>query len=337
MNEPAHFYSGKKVLVTGGTGFTGSVLVKKLCQAGARVSLIQRSERLPEALRGLSLRCFHGDVFDEQTINDAIADVEYVFHVAAAFREAKIEDHVYWDVHLKSTKLLAAAALKQSNFKRFIHVSTVGVLGHIANGLADENTPYHPGDVYQDSKAAAEQWLLAFSEQKHLPITVIRPAAIYGPGDKRLLKLFKMARLPVIPLLGFGRGDYHLVHVDDLTEMMLLAGAKEKAAGEVLICGSSKATSIKEIISIVSESLGHRARFIRLPAQPIFALAYLCEFVSKKIGVEPILYPRRVAFFTKDRRFNTQKVHALLNYTDRFTNKTGLEQTLRWYRENQWL
>ncbi len=327
----------QKVLVTGATGFTGNLLTQKLCALGAEVHAIRRKKTIPEALTDLPITWHVGDVFDPAVIENAMQGIHYVFHVAAAYREAKISDETYWNVHLKSTQLLAEAATRQEGFRRFLHVSTVGVLGHIASGRADENSPYNPGDVYQESKAEAEKWLLGFADKNSLPFTVIRPAAIYGPGDRRLLKLFKMAKLPVVPILGFGGGFYHLVHVEDLTDFMLEASVQETAAGEIIICGAKESTPIKEIIRMVADQLSKKTLFLHLPAWPFFAIAYLCEGLCKPLNLEPFIYPRRVAFFTKDRKFNTEKMRSLFNYQDRYSVHKGIEQTLKWYQEKKWL
>ena len=148
--------SGTKVLVTGATGFTGSVLVRKLVNAGLHVTAIARPSSNIEPLQDLNIHWIRGDVFDEETINKAVTDISYIFHVAAAYREAKISDETYYNVHVKSTQLIAKKAMELPNFKRFVHVSTVGVHSHIADPPADEEYRFKPDDVYQKTKAEAE-------------------------------------------------------------------------------------------------------------------------------------------------------------------------------------
>ncbi|MFQ5486350.1 MAG: NAD-dependent epimerase/dehydratase family protein, partial [Desulfobacterales bacterium] len=200
---------GTPVLVTGATGFTGSVLTKKLVESGLKVSAIARDSSNIEPFRDMDISWFRGDVFDEKTVDAATQGISYIFHVAAAYREAGISDEIYHKVHVRSTQLLAQMALTSPNFKRFVHVSTVGVHSHIENPPADENYPIKPGDIYQETKAEAELWIRDFSKKEKLPLTVVRPAAILGPGDRRLLKIFKMASKRWFPLLGFGKSLYH--------------------------------------------------------------------------------------------------------------------------------
>lgn len=326
------------VLVTGGTGFTGRYLLKALCATGAQVRVIARASSNRDGLEDLDLQWYVGDVYDELTVEKAMQGVHYVFHVAAAYREAKIQDITYWNVHVKSTQLLAQAAKQQPNFKRFIHTSTVGVHGHIDHPPADEHYRFAPGDEYQNTKVEAEKWVRTFAKDNDLPLVVIRPAAIYGPGDRRLLKIFKLAKLPVCPILGYGhQGLYHLIHVDDLVGFMTMAATHPNCESQTYICGNDIALSIKDIVGVISKKLGRKPRFLRLPVTPFFWLGDLCELICKPLNIEPPIYRRRVAFFTKDRSFNTQKMRHDTGYQYKHSNTQGLETLTDWYLEQGWL
>ena len=329
---------GDIVLVTGGTGFTGVHLVKSLCNAGATVRVIARASSQRTALEGLPVEWVIGDVFDADTVQTAIRGVNFVFHVAAAYREAKISDEVYWNVHVKSTQLLAESALKEVDFKRFVHVSTVGVHGHIEQLPANEEYRFAPSDQYQSTKVEAEVWIRGFAGKNNLPISVIRPAAIYGPGDRRLLKVFKMAKLPVCPILGIGcKGLYHLIHVTDLVNFMILAATHPRTLGQVYICGNEKSISIKHMITLIGQRLGRVPMFLRLPVTPFFLLGDLCELICKPLNIEPPIYRRRVAFFTKDRSFDTSKLRQHTDFKYQYTNQQGLDELTDWYRQSGWL
>lgn len=326
------------VLVTGGTGFTGLHLVKQLVATGATVRVIARPSSNKEALKGLAIEWITGDVYDEAAIQQATDGVHYIFHVAAAYREASISDDVYTKVHVESTQLLAKAALEQTDFKRFIHVSTVGVHGHIEHPPADESYRFAPGDVYQNTKVEGEQWIRQFATDTQLPVTVVRPAAIYGPGDRRLLKVFKFAKLPICPLIGLkSQGLYHLIHVHDLVDFMIHAAAHERALNEVFICGNEEGSSIKEIVQTIGQFLEKEVRFVRLPATPFFLAGDICEFMCKPFGIEPPIYRRRVAFFTKDRSFDTSKMKRLTGFNCQHTNTEGLTSLAQWYKDEGWL
>ncbi len=326
-----------QVLVTGATGFTGAVLVRKLCATGAKVRAIARTSSDISALADLDVEWVRGDVYDPEVVRQASQGVHVVFSLATAYREGAAGSDLFTRIHVEATQLLAEQAACNPDLKRFVHVSTVGVHGHIDDPPADETYRWSPGDAYQETKAEAERWITDFAKERDLPLAIIRPAAIYGPGDRRLLKLFKMASKPMFVVVGRKDTWYHLIHVEDLCDIMMLAAVHPRALNEVFICGNPDAVRVSEIGRVVADALGKSFRLLRLPAWPLFALAALCEAVCTPLGISPPLYKRRVAFFTKDRRFNTAKLHELLDFTPRYTNEQGLRATTAWYLEQGWL
>lgn len=329
--------AGTPVLITGATGFTGSLLTRKLVTAGLKVSALARDSSDISPFEDLPITWFRGDVYDESVLAEALKGQEYVFHIAAAFREAKSTEDDYRNVQVRSTQIIAQIAAKSQEFKRLILVSTVGVHGHIEHPPATEETAFHPGDDYQKTKLEAELWLRDFAPEHDLGYTIIRPAGIYGPGDRRLLKLFKMAKMPIVPLLGYGKCLFHLIHVDDLTNAIILSATAPEAHGEAFIIGSTEPISIAEMIRIISRHIGSNSRIIRFPITPFFVMGDICECICRPFRIEPPIYRRRVAFFSKDRHFDVSKMRNILKYEPIHSNQEGLIQTADWYTSNGWL
>lgn len=325
------------VLVTGATGFTGRNLVKKLAEAGLKIAAVARKSSDISPLDGLPITWFRGEVYDQGLIGEAARGQRYIFHVAAAFRDAKSSYQDYWNVHVQSTRLLAEAAAANPDFRRLIQVSTIGVHGHIAQPPADESAPFAPDDDYQRTKLEAELWLKDFASANNLDHTVIRPCGIYGPGEKRFLKLFKMATGPFFPLLGQGKCLVHLVHVDDLTNAMIIAATHPAARGQAFIAGANEAIATADIAGIVARHFHVKNRVIRLPITPFFWAGALCEAICKPLRIEPPIYRRRVAFYAKDRSFSVVKMRDLLGYQPRHDNGSGLIATADWYVEKGWM
>ncbi len=328
---------GTKVMVTGATGYTGKVLVEKLIQAGLVVNAVARKTSDISIFKGKPINWVRGDVFDETTIGTAMEGADFAFHVAAAFREAKSSKEDYWNVHVKSTQLIVEHAQKNKNFKRLVQVSTMGVHGHIENPPADEYSDFRPGDEYQSTKAEAEVWLREYAAQNSFPYSIIRPCAIYGPGERRLLKLFKMATRRYFPILGQGKCWYHLVHVEDLANAIILAATKERALGEPFLIGSSDPIKLEDMAHIIAREYNKKVHIIRLPITPFFILGDLCEAICKPLKIEPPIYRRRVAFYSKDRNFSTKKMREVLGYTPLHENEAGIIESAKWYRDNGWL
>jgi dihydroflavonol-4-reductase len=333
VKDTLKIFKNQLVLLTGATGFTGQALCRKLVDAGARVRAVARETSNISVLDDIDIQWFRGEVFDKSVLTPAAEGVNYIFHIAAAFNEEKGDIEKYREVHVYSTQILARLVAGKPQFKRFLQVSTVGVHGHIEVARADENYRFSPADDYQRTKLEAELWLREYAPEHKLPFAVVRPSAIYGPGDKRLLKLFKMAQKGFVLMLGKGKGMYHLIHVDDLTNIFLLAASKEEAQGEVFIGASNEPISIVDMGKTIGKHIGTQPRTLRLPLWPFYLAADVSKAIFPKFGMQPPIYRRRVGFYTKDRQFDNSKVRELLGYQPRYSNDEGLAETARWYQE----
>lgn len=323
-------------LVTGATGFTGSHLVRALVADGHAVRVIARSAtRAREALPS-DVDVIEGDLTDAPTIRRAMQHVRTVYHIAAMYREAKHRDADYAQVHVEATRLLLDAACAQGVI-RFVHCSTVGVHGHVASPPADENAPFGPGDVYQRTKLEGELLARSYHRERGLPVTVARPTAIYGPGDRRLLKLFRMIARRRFIVLGSGDIFYHMVHVDDLVRGLRLLGTHPRAPGEVFILGGERYYTLREIAAMIAQAEGVPPPWLRLPARPFQIAGTLCEKVCVPLGIEPPLHRRRVDFFTKSRAFSIQKAVRVLGYRPEISLPDGIRSTLAWYLAHGYL
>lgn len=333
MQQTLSQFKDQVVLITGATGFTGQVLTRKLAKAGAIIRAVARASSNLEPLADLDIEWHRGEVYDEATLTKAAEGVNYIFHAAAAFRQEKATDEDYRKVHVYSTQILAKAVTGKPEFKCFVHVSTVGIHGHIEIEAADETYRAAPGDGYQRTKLEGEQWILKYGAESGLPHTVVRPGPIYGPGDMRLLKFFKMSDKGFTLMLGPGKGKMQLVHVDDLTNVFLKAATTPAAIGEIFIAISGGPTTIIEMGQIIADALDKKNRIIRLPLWPFFLASDINTKLTAWFGMPAIMYRRRVGFYTKDRRFDATKMRTVLNYEPIYDNKKGLGETAHWYRE----
>jgi len=325
-----------KVLVTGGTGFLGSHLIQRLAKKGEKVRALVRKTSNIDYLKQLDVEIYPGDITDKNSVREAVKGVDLVYHIAALFRQSRFPDRVYREVNVQGTRNMLEASYEEG-VKRFVHCSTIGVLGHIANPPANENTPYNPGDVYQKTKCEGEKIALKFFKDKKFPVTIVRPTAIYGPGDTRLLKLFKYASSGKMIILGDGNIFYHLVYVEDLVTGFELCAQKENAVGEIYIIGGDKYLTLNKLVDLIAKVLGVSLLKVHFPVFPVKALSILCEKVCIPLRVEPPLHRRRVDFFTKSRAFDISKAKKELGYKPEFDLERGLELTADWYRERGFL
>ncbi|MBA3317706.1 MAG: NAD-dependent epimerase/dehydratase family protein [Gemmatimonadales bacterium] len=321
-------------LVTGATGFTGSHLVRALVADGARVRVIARSAERARQMLPPSVDIVEGDIADPHIVERAVQGVSTVYHLAALYREAKHRDTRYREVNVDASRRLLDAAV-ETGVRRYVHCSTVGVHGHIASPPADEQTAYEPGDVYQETKCEAER--LAYSYRDRIPLAIARPTAIYGPGDTRLLKMFRMVARQRFPLLGGGENFYHMVHVNDLVRGLRLLGTHPKAVGEIFILGGERYLKLSELVGIIAEAAGVPAPWIRLPAKPFQLAGSLVEKLCIPFGIEPPIHRRRVDFYTKSRAFSIEKAKRLIGYRPEVGLEEGIRETLDRYVANGYI
>jgi len=323
-------------LVTGAGGFTGKALVKKLLEKGEPTRALVRDTSDYADIKQLGAEISIGNVKCKASVDKAVEGIDRVYHIAALFREAGYPDEEYYSVNLEGTRNLLDASVA-AGVKRFVHCSTIGVCGDIKNPPADETAPYAPGDIYQITKLEGEKLALSYAREGKLPVVVVRPASIYGPGDIRLLKMFRMINKGRFVVLGSGRPFFHPVYIDDLVDGFILCAQSDQSVGEVFIIAGEEYVTLNELFSIIADKLGVKPPKLHLPAWPFQALGTLTEKICIPLGIEPPIYRRRVDFFTKSRSFSIDKAKRILGFQPKFDLSQGIENTVRWYREHNLL
>lgn len=324
-----------RVLVTGAAGFTGSHLTRALAAAGHDVRALVRRPEGAHLLTGDRVTVAVGDLRDPSVLARVVADVQVVYNMAAIYRQAGVSADTYRAVNAVAVGHLVERAAK-AGVRRIVHCSTVGVHGDIEHPPADEDAPFRPGDVYQRTKVEGEQRAREAADKFGVEVTIARPSGIYGPGDRRLLKLFRNT-IRRFPTLGHGEIYYHLTYIDDLVEGFRLCGEHPAAANRTYILAGGDVTTLNELIALIADVAGVRPPRLHLPVWPVWLAGAACEAVCVPLGIEPPLYRRRVDFFTKSRAFDITRARTELGYAPRISLREGISRTLTWYREHGWL
>ena len=319
-----------RVLVTGAAGFTGSNLVKRLVADGVTVRGLVRNGRGTQWMNDLGVEPSVGDLRDPDSLADAAAGVEIVYHIAAEFRRGKATRGELWETNVEGTRNVIRAA-EDAGVSRFVHCSTVGVYGDVKQPPADEASAFHPGDDYQESKLAAEEVVREAMQSGPMTLVVARPAGIYGPGDTRFLKLFRSIRRRRFVMVGSGKTLYQLVYIDDLAEGFVRCAAHSTPNGSDYILAGDEIVTLNELVGMIAEILEVPAPRARVPFKPVYWASTLMEYASKPFGISPPLYRRRVDFFRKNRAFSIEKAERELDFHPQVDLRTGLRATAEWY------
>ena len=323
-----------RILVTGGTGFTGSHLVGRLLDRGHEVLVMDNQKGLfYDELMARGAKIELTSITDRRLVDTMVKECEVVYHLAAAFRQLNVPNQYYWNVNVEGTRYLADAA-HRFQVRRFIYCSTQGVHGHIENPPGDEQSPIAPEDYYQLTKYEGEKVVRDYVE-KGLDAVTLRPTAIYGPGDPgRFLILFRLVKRGYFLMFGDGNTFYHPVYVDNLVDAFELAAAKETIRGETYLIGDERYYSLNELVRQVAAALNVSVRIRHLPFWPLWCAAWTCEMICKPLRLSPPLFRRRVDWFRQNRAFDITKAKQGLRHHPKVDLETGLAQTARWYLDN---
>lgn len=326
-----------RVLVTGGTGFTGSHLVRRLLERGHQVVALDNQPGLfADELRELGAGVVLGSITDAEVVDGCVRGCKVVHHLAAAFRQLNVPDSHYWTVNVEGTRNVLRAA-ERHGVAKVVYCSTQGVHGNVATPPGDEDSPIAPEDYYQHTKYEGEVVCQEYIA-RGMDVTIVRPTAIYGPGDPgRFLLLYRMARRGRFLMFGDGLTTYHPVYIDNLVDMFELAAEHPAAKGRTYIAADEHYYALNDLVHAVGRSMGIETQIVHLPFRPLWLAAVTVELACKPLRVAPPLFRRRVDWFRQVRAFRIVRAKNELGYEPRVDLEEGLRRTAEWYRANGYL
>lgn len=322
-----------KALVTGGTGFIGSHLVEALKRRGWDLRIIAKDRMFGD---DIGAEVVYADLKDCDSLGEVLSDVDVVFHLAGLTRARKNSDY-YLANHLVTRDLLHACIRHGGNIERFVYVSSLTAVGP-RRGVESvtETTGYHPVSHYGRSKMLAE--IEVMNASAHLPVTIVRPSAVYGPRDRDLYRYFKMIRSGVELLLGSGSQMLNLVHVDDLVNGIVLAATNPAGANETFFIGSEVDYRTDEICTSIAEAMNRRPLVLHLPVGLIYLTGLLGECAGRVARREVFFNVQKVREAVQRAwSCSISKAESKLGYRQRISLETGTSMTFRWYAGNGWL
>jgi len=327
-----------KILVTGGTGFTGKALCKRLLDENHEVVSMDFTEGIKtQEIREWGATVIIGSVTDRSIVIKAMEGVEIVFHLAAAFRELNVPETHYDEVNIDGTRIVLDEAHKQA-VKKFIYCSTCGVHGNIDNPPAGEDAPIQPADYYQRTKYEAEPLVQEYNNSGKMPTVILRPAAIYGVGDpERFFMIYKRVAKGTFPMFGNGRTLYHPLYIDNLVDALMLSMEPGKGDGGVYLIADEEYVEIERLVRGVAKALNVDVKIPHFPVWPVVMIGHIVEKFCKPFGITPPIFPRRVDWYRQNRAFKIEAAKRDLGYQPRVGLDAGLKLTADWYIQEGYL
>jgi nucleoside-diphosphate-sugar epimerase len=323
-----------RILITGATGFIGSRLALRASAQGHEV--VAAGRRLNDALRGqfaaAKIEVHLGDVTDPAYVDKIMPGTTHVCHLAAAWQEVGVSDQYFRDVTVVGAKNVAEAATKHG-VSKLVHCSTSGVHSRSSGAVVSETSPIEVTNSYEIAKIEAERMLFAWATATGLPTIVLRPADGYGPGDMRLLKLFRAIAKQRFPLIGSGAGHRHMVFIDDICDAFLAACVAPAPEPQAFLVAGPEVVTLKELVERLARVLGVAKYGFQLPLAPMRVLSAVTEDVCGVLKISPPLYRRRLDFYTVDVQYDVRKSRDLLGWTPKIGLDAGLRLSADWYRQ----
>ncbi len=322
-----------RALVTGATGFIGSHLTERLIKNGYEVSCMVRKASDLKWLEGLDVRLFQGDCSLRESLNN-IAGFDYIFHLSGLTKANHAVD--FYNVNTKATENIIDIAVRNNpNLKRFVFLSSLSAYGPAMNGtLPREDYKPHPVSDYGQSKLLAEDAVLRYRDK--LPVSILRPTAVYGPRDKEMFLFFKIIKKKVLPY--WGESLVSLVYIDDLINAIILAAEKEGALGETFFISDGMVYSNKEIIDEIAMAMGVNLIKLRLPKALLPAVGLIGDGLGRITKQATMINRDKIKELVQAQwTCDISKAKQRLNFMPRVGLKEGIKWTAEWYKIHKWI
>ena len=312
------------ILVTGAGGFLGHHMANYLVESGYDV--IGMDVHFPaEAVDGKPrlFTVIKEDFRHWDCTREVLAKSKAVYHFASAHLQISLDEKEYWDINVHGLRTLAEEAHK-AGCKRFIHISSVGTYGKLAQVPANEETPCHPQSIYGETKLAGEKELSAVCQETGLPFVILRPACIYGPGCPRTAKLARMLKKGSFIMIGKGANKRHPMYIKDMLTAFHKALNSDKALGATMISGGDEMITTRQLVDTFAKAMQFPRPKLSLPYPVAKLMAITAESLFAVIGKEPPVSRRTLEFFDTDNGFDISRSKSLLDFTPAYTFQQGM-------------
>ncbi len=327
-----------KVSITGANGFIGSHLVDRLLAQGAEVTcLIRRTSNL-RWLEKKKVRLVEGDLRSHDALKQLIKDADYVYHIAGVVKSKTREG--YFSGNRDATRNIFDICYRNnSRISKFIYISSQAAVGpsYDLEHPVEESSACHPITTYGESKLAAEEVVLGYRDR--VPVTIVRPPAVYGPRDTEIFIFFETIRRGLNPMIGFDEKRVSLIHARDLVDGIILAGESKQSAGEIYFISSETFYGWQECARLAARLMGKNRPFqIRIPHALVYTIAGVAQFISLFQKQAATLNIEKARDITQ--RYWTCSVKKAmhdLGYRQNISLEQGFEETIKWYVDQGWI
>ena len=320
------------VLITGASGFVGKELAAALTKENKVTCMVRITSRI-SFLKKLGVKVVFGDVSDKDSLKEAVKDKDIIFHlvgIGSLSANSEEEFKRFFRVNVDGTKNLLDSILEHNKgVKKIIYLSSTAAVG-LKKEPVDEETACEPKTPYQKSKYKSEELVQDYFRRYNLPISIIRPSMIYGPGgnNSEILRICRFVKKGIFPLFNRGDNAVPLVYITDFVRAVILVARKGKN-GEVYFATNEEVYTMSQIVDSVAKALGKKAVKIMVPKAISLPGAFMLEKIALAFGLKPIITRERIDSMTTNRIFRVGKLKRL-GYEQEISLDEGIKKTVEW-------
>lgn len=329
----------KKIVITGASGFVGSALALALAGSDIELHALTRPTSDLQRVKHLPISWHVGDITKPKSLRHVFDGAAAVIHAAGMLGEAGVSDATYRHINTEGTNNVLAEIADSGSNPRIVYISSAGVLGPFTgqpnDPAPDEDSPLAPSNPYEQSKAAAELVARSYSAAG-LPIIIVRPEFIYGPGDLHVLGLFRSIQRRQFFYIGNGHNYCHPTYVGDMVDGLLRA-LNTGTPGEIYNIAGPRPITFRELAETIAAAVNVSPPRLALPKPLVWLGAAGAETVGTRLGFSVPLSRTGVAFFSEDRRSTYAKAARDLGYQPQVDIEEGVANSVAWYRKKDLL
>ena len=318
----------RRALVTGAAGFIGAHCVRFLAGRNWRVRALD-IHPAPNDFKSLDVEFTQADLRDSSTLTASLQGVDVVFHLASVHLDVGASFAEFEAVNVRAVAALVAACAA-AKVRRLVHVSSVGVYGHIEHPPADESAPLHPENDYERTKRAGEDAAREAAKRHGVDLVILRPSWVYGIGCPRTEKLIGALRRGRFFYIGAAKNLRHPVFISDFLEgMWLAANVAEPLAGATFNIAGPRWMTVQEMVTTFATAINARPPTLRIPRSVGYAAGWVAELVGAVLKINPPISRRTLAFFENDNAFDISAARTRLKYEPRVELLDGVRCVLQ--------
>jgi nucleoside-diphosphate-sugar epimerase len=330
--------NGRRALITGATGFIGSRLATRLAvEEGMNVRALIRDPQQGRSLNKLGIEAVPGDVTDLASLKTVLPGCQVVYHAAAWVSERGTRDEV-WAVNVTGTQNVVSASLTAGDVERFIHLSSCAVYGSPQEFNIDERFPTRTcGNLYADSKVAAEEIVFRAYRQRELPVVSARASQVYGPGSKQFtIRPVEVIKSGKMLLVDGGRHLCKPIYIDNLIDGLILCAKIDTVVGEAINLTDGKPIPWRDFFGAYGR-MQNTESFPSIPFALARILAYFNEIKAALQGRSTSFNRKTVKALHSSNSFSNQKARDLLGWQPKIDFDEGMQRTETWLRATGYL